>query len=94
MKTKWALIIIGCLAGTLLFGQNQDPNLNPKQQALERFQEQVAKNPINFWGKVVDQNGAPIEGATGTLTLAPRRSMTKRTNLRSLSSPTPEAFFR
>src|SRR5271154_7173205 len=72
MNTLWTLITIGCLVGTLSFGQNQnsDTNLNPKQQALKRFQEQIAKNPINFWGKVVDQNGAPIAGATATFTLS------------------------
>ena len=68
MKTKWTLIIIGCLAGTLSFGQNQ----NPKQQAMEQFQEQVAKNPTDFWGKVVDQNGAPIEGAMATFDFGPK----------------------
>jgi hypothetical protein len=65
MKTKWSFIIIGCLAGTLAFGQNQNANLNPKQQAME----QAANSPINFWGKVVDQNGAPIEGATAKISV-------------------------
>jgi hypothetical protein len=70
MKTQWSLIIIGCLAGTLLSGQNQNlnqvPNLNPTKQALE----EAAKSPIDFWGKVVDQSGNPIAGATATFSLS------------------------
>jgi hypothetical protein len=65
MKTKWFLIIICCLAGTLSFGQNQNPNLDSRQQAME----EAANSPINFWGKVVDQNGNPISDATVTFTL-------------------------
>jgi len=72
MNAKWIFTTIGCLIGSLSFGQDQNPNLNPKQQALERFQEQVSKNPMDFWGKVVDQNGAPIEGATATFNLGPK----------------------
>jgi hypothetical protein len=69
MKTKLSLIIVVCFAGTLSFGQNPNPNQNPKQQAMKQAAEQAANTPINFWGKVVDQNGNPIAGATATFSL-------------------------
>jgi hypothetical protein len=86
MNMKWALLIIGCLMGRLAFAQNQNPNMdqipnanqvpdlssNPKWQAMQRFQKQVAKSPTDFWGKVVDQKGAPIEGAKATFNLGPK----------------------
>ena len=65
MITKWSFITIGCLLGTLTFGQNQGPVLNPRQQALQ----QAYNSPIDFWGKVVDQNGNPIAGAKVTFTI-------------------------
>jgi hypothetical protein len=39
---------------------------------MQRFEEQVAKNPTDFWGKIVDQDGAPIAGATATFNLGPK----------------------
>jgi hypothetical protein len=69
MSTKQTLIFIGCLICTLSFGQDQNAsqnaNLNPRQQALQ----QAYDSPINFWGKVVDQNGNAIEGAKVTFTI-------------------------
>jgi len=67
MITKRTFIIIGCLVGTLSFGQDQNPNpnLTPKQQAMQ----QAYNSPIDFWGKVVDQNGNPVAGATVTFSV-------------------------
>jgi len=65
MMLKQTLFIIGCLIGTLSFGQDPDPNQNPRLQALQ----QAYNSPIDFWGKVVDQNGNPVAGATATITL-------------------------
>ena len=66
MNTKWSFILIGCLMGTLLLGQNQNPNVNPRLQAME----QADNSPIDFWGKVVNQNGTPIAGATAEITVS------------------------
>jgi hypothetical protein len=67
---RTAVIVFGCLGGALSLGQNQNPNPNPRQQALEQFQAKVDKTPIDFWGKVIDQSGAPVEGAKVTITLS------------------------
>ena len=63
MKTKWSLIIVGCLTGALAHAQGT--GLEARKQAFE----QASHSPINFWGKVVDQNGNPIEGVTATFSL-------------------------
>jgi hypothetical protein len=64
MKIKW-ILIIGSLLETLVYGQDQISNVNPRQQAVQ----QAYNSPIDFWGKVVDQDGKSIAGVTVTFTV-------------------------
>jgi hypothetical protein len=49
-------------------GQDQNPRAQTWAEAL--------KSPIDFWGKVVDQNDKPIMDATVTITVSDHRGTT------------------
>jgi hypothetical protein len=63
--TQWAVFIVGLFTGILSFGDEQNSSLDPRQQAIEK----AYSSPIDFWGKVVDEDGRPIPGVTVTFTI-------------------------
>jgi hypothetical protein len=66
--------------------------LTPQQQANQQQQDAIVNTPFSFYGKVVDQTGQPIGGATATVTLWGEAGSAKASSQRNILSDADGMF--
>jgi len=91
MKQKTFRIVVVLAAGIALLplkanAQADHIQLTPQQQANQQQQDAVVNTPFSFYGKVVDQTGQPIGGATATVTLWGEAGSGKASSKRNILS--------
>jgi hypothetical protein len=52
-----------------LFEQAQKESQKSKWETMQTLVQKLKNTPIDFWGKVVDQDGKPLEGVTADMTI-------------------------